>query len=173
MFKFERSAKKAKQPDVTPLIDVIFQLILFFMLTTTFVRMEAIDIFVNNKSDPVPQPMPAEAGFAAPVIVSLKGNDIFINNSKIAATEIPKVIGKEISLEKGRQVKLLTQEGVNMQQFVDAIDLIRAGGCENISLASAEAPAVATNSEDLPAPEKLQVPELKSTKKAKPGKASE
>ncbi len=169
MFKFERTAKKAKQPDMTPLIDVIFQLILFFMVTTTFVKIEAIDIFVSNKADvpPMPVPVNANAAIIAPLSINLKGDDLYINNSKVTARELPQIIGKEVAMDKNRPIKLVTQEGVNMQQLIDAVDLVRSGGGNNITLDTLRKHEVIAPEDQDDMPQKIPMPELRSTKNDK------
>lgn len=166
MFKFERTGKKAKKPDMTPLIDVIFQLILFFMLTTTFVKIEAIDIFVSSNNSQPPIPTHVDADLVGPLIINLRGDDMFINNSKVTARELPGIIAKETGMEKNRSIKIMTQQGVNMQQLIDAVDLVRSGGGENITLDNAHTTEVVNEKGQLEPPQKIPMPELQSTKGA-------
>jgi biopolymer transport protein ExbD len=164
MFKFERTGKKAKKPDMTPLIDIIFQLILFFMLTTTFVKIEAIDIFVSSKAAAPEAPTHIDHVVTAPLVINLKGDKLFINNNPVNATALPDIIGKETKLQNNRNIRILTQEGVTMQQLVNVVDLVRAGGGVNITLDSSDISESINASGQVEPPQKIPLPELQSTK---------
>lgn len=159
MFKFERTMQQGKKPDMTPLIDIIFQLILFFMLTTTFVRVEAIDIFVSNSKPSIPQ----ATSVAAPLVVSLKGTDIYLSGKKAPEDGLVGMIGRELAGDKGRQIKLVTEKGVNIQSLVTAIDTIKAAGGSNIILDALTESVATTNNPDEP-PKPVPLPDLQSTK---------
>lgn len=158
MFKFERTMRKGKKPDMTPLIDIIFQLILFFMLTTTFVKVEAIDIFVSSSKPSLPH----NPSVAMPITLDLKNDGIYMGGKKVPALRLTEILSKELAMDTTRPVKLVAQKGVNVQKLVNAIDIARNAGGTNITLDSHEAMA-SMNPEDGP-PQPIPLPDLQSTK---------
>ena len=48
--KFRRNRREPTRVDVTPLIDIIFQLVLFFMVSTTFVTSPGINVDLPRSS---------------------------------------------------------------------------------------------------------------------------
>lgn len=47
----ERSTRKPRQIGMTPLIDVVFLLIIFFMLSTSFIRTESMELLFPKASE--------------------------------------------------------------------------------------------------------------------------
>ncbi len=48
--QFKRKARKDSPPDITPMIDVVFLLLIFFMLSTTFIVNPGIEITLPKSS---------------------------------------------------------------------------------------------------------------------------
>ncbi|MBM4142842.1 MAG: biopolymer transporter ExbD [Lentisphaerae bacterium] len=67
--KFGREADEAIEMNMTPMIDCIFQLILFFLVTSSFIKLEqdlSINLPVQSREMKVPPPP------ARPIIVNVK-----------------------------------------------------------------------------------------------------
>ena len=45
---FERTSRRKLNLPLTPLIDVVFILIIFFMLTTSFMRIESLELLLPS-----------------------------------------------------------------------------------------------------------------------------
>ena len=122
-------AEEVSEINVSPLIDMVFILLIFFIVTTVFVEETGVE---------VDKPQSASA-------ISLEKNSILI-----AVTSNGRVVygGREIGMTGVRPlVKRLTQaeempviiqgdENVNYGLIMRVIDEAKLGGAENINLAS-------------------------------------
>lgn len=168
MFQFERKLKKGRKLDMTPLIDIIFQLVLFFMLTTTFVKQEAIDIFVNDTSNPnILTNEPTEIATEPDILITLKANKILVNSVEIEKEELAKQLKSQFEKDNKHPVKIITQKGVSVQNMITAIDIVRSSGAVNITIDDGKnlgnvIGRAGTAPSDLP-----ELPDLQSTKDTK------
>jgi biopolymer transport protein ExbD len=160
MFKFTRTSKRVRSPDMTPLVDIVFQLLLFFMLTASFVKIEALDLNFADKADGA-APVPDGPG----VVVHLKGTDVLLNNSAVAKEDLILEITKYVANNKDTAIHLATERGVTVQSLIEALDLLKKANFNNVVIDNAT-----TVTTDMPLPEPVPLPDLQSTKNL-PGNA--
>lgn len=121
--------RRKKNISLTPLIDVVFILLLFFMLSSHFLHMRQIDVSAisdkNQKQD-----------LSKPLMVKL------MNNKGEFRVE-----GKTISIQnKGRMKKLVQSSkdavfvieavnGIKTQTMINVLDGLKQAGAKSVSLA--------------------------------------
>ncbi len=114
---------------LTPLVDIVFLLLIFFMLTTSLTQ---------NRS--LPLDIPGEKGSGqsvwkgATLIRIHTGGRIDLNGR---ATTVPILAGKvETLLAKQKNMRFIVRpdNGLPIQQIVDVMDQLRMGGASSISL---------------------------------------
>ena len=137
---FEQPIHKQAKINITPLIDIIFQLVIFFMLSTTFIKTEALDVFVAEDSKAVPQGAAQKVSdfydseqfkievFADSRIV-LNGYELELQNLKSALTD-------KLGAKPDQKIEVIAREGSNVQGLVDIIDLVKKSNATNISIDS-------------------------------------
>ena len=109
---------------LTPLIDVIFLLLLFFMLSSTFSRFAEIELTGAGSG--------AATTAAPPVFVQLRGEDISVNGQPVAFEELQDAL--QGHTERGAELALISMDDiVTSQRFVDVYGLAR--GVERLNLA--------------------------------------
>ena len=54
-FRFSQSIAEPQGPNLTPLIDVVFLLLIFFMVSSTFLQESAIEIQLPEANGPAPE----------------------------------------------------------------------------------------------------------------------
>ena len=80
--QLSRNRSKRRLLGLTPIIDVVFLLLLFFMLASTFSRYSSVAVAVGGRSAPAP------AAENAPIILlSVKGDGVFAVNGTAASLE--------------------------------------------------------------------------------------
>ncbi|MBY0406554.1 MAG: biopolymer transporter ExbD [Rickettsiales bacterium] len=121
--EFERSSRKVMTLPLTPLIDVMFILIVFFMLTTSFMRVESLELNLPSVS-----PKPAQAPDVVHLFIQADGN-MLLGKRRLDQAELSESLARMFSKDPDTKVMLLTAEGVTMQQLVNVMDnLYQAGG---------------------------------------------
>ncbi|MEM7540504.1 MAG: biopolymer transporter ExbD [Pseudomonadota bacterium] len=115
---------------LTPLIDVVFILLVFFMLETNFLRPHAIDFS---------QTMGSASAASDSVTVALEIHDdgsIWLNGER---TDLVKLRGYAAQLSDPGDTKVIlaVDPQVELQSAVNVMDLFNDYGIKNISLAAA------------------------------------
>lgn len=125
--EFERtSRRRLGELNLTPLIDVLFILIIFFMLTTSFMRTESLELV-----------LPSAAGKAADragvVHLFIYANgEMALDRRRIHQDELMDALGRLFSNDAATKVMLLTAEGVTMQQLVGVMDRVHMAGGKSL-----------------------------------------
>jgi len=129
--KFPHLNKKSARFDLTPLIDVVFLLLIFFMLTTTFVNLES-RVKVNLPSGDF-----AAAEASENIIVTItENNTIYFNGKLIDPLKLTESVAAEITEEPERTVILEADKNVLHGKVIRVMDLLKKGGAEKIAIAT-------------------------------------
>ena len=129
--KFPHRNKKSASFNLTPLIDVVFLLLIFFMLTTTFVNLE------NRVEVNLPSGDFAAAESSENIIVTVtENNTIYFNGKLIDPLKLTESVAVEIKEEPGRTVVLEADTNVLHGKVIRVMDLIKKGGAERIAIAT-------------------------------------
>jgi len=129
--KFPHLNKKSASFDLTPLIDVVFLLLIFFMLTTTFVNLE------NRVKVNLPSGDFAAAESSENIIVTItENNTIYFNGKLIDPLKLTESVAAEIKEEPERTVVLEADKNVLHGKVIRVMDLLKKGGADRIAIAT-------------------------------------
>ena len=129
--KFPHLNKKSARFDLTPLIDVVFLLLIFFMLTTTFVNLDN-RIKVNLPTGDFAAAEPSEN-----IIVTItENNTIYLNGNLIDPLKLTESVIVEIKEEPEKMVILEADKSVLHGKVIRVMDLLKKGGAERIAIAT-------------------------------------
>ena len=145
--EFERSSRRVITLPLTPLIDVMFILIIFFMLTTSFMRVESLELNLPSVS-----PQPAEKSDVMHLFIQADGN-MLLGKRRLDQQELTESLSRMFRKDPNTKMMLLTAEGVTMQQLVNVMDNIYQVGGRSLFVRKWEAPP----EEALVKPEELAV----------------
>jgi biopolymer transport protein ExbD len=114
--------------NVTSLIDVMFLLVLFFMLSSTFKTQAAINLVL-------PRSTTAEQVVESPTVVYLTVNgQVFLDNEARESDDL-RVALRQVQAGTGEdRIVLTADEGAPHGKVVELIDLIKECGFTRISL---------------------------------------
>jgi len=129
--KFHHPNKKSASFDLTPLIDIVFQLLIFFMVTTTFVNLEN-RLEVNLPSGDFAAAKPSEN-----IIVSITENNIvYLNGKLIDPLKLTENVAVELKKSPNKIVVLEADTNVLHGKVIRIMDLLKKGGAEKIAIAT-------------------------------------
>lgn len=141
----ESPAKRKKHINLTPLVDIIFQLVIFFMLSTTFIKTEALDIFVENnpesekpkvKAQTLSQKLAREEQKKDVVIRVLKNEEYMIDGKLLSIEQAEEVVSSAIRNNPLKKFKLIVVSGSDVQNLTTAIDILKQSNATNIVIDS-------------------------------------
>lgn len=124
-------ARKAKRetltPELTPLIDVVFLLLIFFMVSSVF-KKEELALLLNL---PKSEQGKSSAAKTKTLLIELNGDDIAIDGKKIEFTALNDSL-KEIA--KKTLINLRVDGDVKYNRLVKVLDSLQKNKLENLSL---------------------------------------
>ena len=127
------SARKKTKPvvDLSPMLDVIFQLILFFLVSTTFNLLPAINVNLPKSST-------SSGAESSGITISVEENgSLWFNDEKVSEKELSDLLSnfdtKEIE-RKNFPVLISADENVKNGKIVELFDIIRMSGFASVSL---------------------------------------
>ncbi len=128
--QIERPARIAKPIPLVPLVDVVFLLLMFFMLSTTFARFGQLDVSRGTQSVPASLTPGATAG----VIVEVsKGPQVKVNGSAVALDGL--VARLDAFHAKGvRAGSIRAASSADVQDLVMVLELARTSKLRALSL---------------------------------------
>ena len=118
------------QVDLTPLIDVVFIMLIFFIVTATFVKETGID--VNRPDAPT-----AEVNKKANILIAIdSNNNIWLDRRKIDIRSVIPNIKRLRSENPQGSVVIQADEESKNKMLVEVMDAARQAGVANIALAA-------------------------------------
>jgi len=127
---FEGRARIHSHLDIAPLIDIVFLLLVFFMLTSTFMVPEAIEL-------ELPESKSASVTDTTPIIVSLnQSGQLALNGEHIALEQLQSLLKPLLKRDPKSAVTLKSDAHTEVQQLLVIMDEIRAAGGTNVALAT-------------------------------------
>lgn len=121
-----RKKRASIQPDLTPLIDVVFLLIIFFMVTTTFNNFGSIQ--VDLPSSTIEH---TEKNKSIEIIIDKNGAYHISDNGKIYPVEFNKL---DEHLKTVKEATISADKNLKYQIIMDLITKIKENGVENLGL---------------------------------------
>jgi biopolymer transport protein ExbD len=134
MFKSVRTRKAlAAQAEIqiTPLIDMVFILLIFFVVTTSFVSETGLNIQRPQSSSS--EALPRDS---IPVAISADGR-ITIDSQRIGLFSIGPFLQRRLRMQPELAVVIVADKAVSVDRVVRVMDEIRTAGIQDVALATA------------------------------------
>ena len=124
MFDFQQSFRR-RRPSLTPIIDVVFLLLVFFMLASTF----NVDQKVNLLSEIVYGSSQHDQN---PRLIKIKSNKLLINGVEADDSEAIRKL-EEITPDLS-QIIIVQVLGSTTQRMLDVMELLKSSGFSNLKV---------------------------------------
>ena len=120
------SRKKRFQIDMAPLIDVVFLLLIFFMLTFAIQGQGlAISLPEGEETEKVEKD----------IIVKIdRNNKLYLNNRQIQIDSLGAALSEDLLRRSDKMVVIDSAPKVKYELFARVLDVSRAAGAENFSI---------------------------------------
>jgi len=116
--------------NITTLIDVMFLLLIFFMVTSTFKNQPAINLVL-------PRSATATEVVDTPTILYLtNAGEVYLNDILVDESELPELLGQLRASVKEDRMVLRADEAAAHGRVVKLIDIIKQSGFTRVSLSA-------------------------------------
>lgn len=132
MIEFERQLRKFKSIPLISLIDVVFQLLIYFMLTTSFTHSESLELALPPSLEAAKAANPDDSQ-TLHIYISNNG-ETFLEQKSLGEQEMSQELRAQIAANPERGVLVLSASQVPVGVLVRVMDRIYSAGGKNISV---------------------------------------
>lgn len=132
--RFKRSWLQSESHllDMAPLIDVVFQLLIFFMLTSSFIFQPGIKIHL-------PKAITSEVLHEQNLVITITGdNQIFLDNKLINRANLEERL--KVAAKNDLPLLIKADRKASLGKVVEIWDLCRALGISKVNIATSQEP---------------------------------
>lgn len=128
--RYNEPAEADATIDIGPMIDIVFILLIFFMVTTTFVKDMKLELERPKASSSV-----AASSKAIRLFVDENG-DTYMDGEPVRIWLIQSKLRDLLSTSTSKTVLVVTDEGVPAGRLVEVVDQARLAGAESVGVAT-------------------------------------
>lgn len=132
--QFRRRLKPQVNMNLVPMIDVVFQLVIFFMVSSTFILTPGISIIFPSSTTSEPVVM------SKIVVTVVSREEVYFNKEKFEIRELDEKLSS-ITEEERSDIKTVVLEGdrgISYSLLIEVLDLLRRNGFKAINLRTRE-----------------------------------
>ena len=132
--RFRRKLTTRTNIDLIPLIDVVFQLLVFFMVSTTFILTPGISLVLpHSKSSEL-------VAMTKLVLTVVSKNELYLNKERYTIEGLGYKLA-ELTKEEREEIKTIIIEGdsnVSYSLMIEVLDVLRINGFKAVNLKTRE-----------------------------------
>ncbi len=132
--KFNRKIKQKAVVDMVPMIDIVFQLVIFFMVATTFKVTSGIEL-------DLPRAESVSTIAKTPLTISVKSSDeIFVFDVKTDIDGLKPIVVKyrQDDISRGKNAVVYGSKNISYDLLIGVMDILRLEGYTSVDLAVKE-----------------------------------
>ena len=128
--RFRQKSQNVDTVDVSPLIDMVFILLIFFMVTTTFVKDMSLEL---NR------PSAASATLASTKTLRVyidNSNAIYIDNQEVKLWAVQSKLRDLLRTATEKSVLVITDTDIPVGSLIDLVDEVRQSGAKDVAVST-------------------------------------
>ena len=133
---FERQRRPIQEINLTALIDIVFHLMVFVMLTTTFVVSESMELSLPSAHAKTPA-APAGAAQVLRILIAQNGA-LNVDNQPMNNDGLNSLLVSRLAVNPDEKIAIFTTAGVTVQQLVSVMDTVYLTGGRNVQVDKAQ-----------------------------------
>ncbi len=125
-----RARRNAQELNMAPLIDMVFILLIFFLVTTSFVRETGVDV-------KKPLASTATAEDKTSVLIGItQDNRVFMDREEISPASVRAYVERALAETPEAKIIIVADEKSTTGAIVRVMDACKLAGADNISIAA-------------------------------------
>src|SRR6056297_726849 len=126
------ASKDEPEINITPMLDIVFIMLIFFIVTTSFIRETGIEV-------EKPTALSTEARPQANVLIAIRPNDeIWMNRQQVELNEVRFEVEDARAENPESSVIILADRGARSGLVIEVMDQVQLGGISRISISTEE-----------------------------------
>ncbi len=146
MIEIQRQTRRSKSIPLVSLIDVVFQLLIYFMLTTSFTKTESLELLLPPSVEGKAAAK-KNSGQTLHIYIADAG-EIFLEQKNIDEKQLAQELRDIFKSDPERGVLVLSAGKVSVQLLVRVMDRIYIAGGKNLAVADWIQPAPTATQEN-------------------------
>ncbi len=128
----ERRLKPQINIDLTPLIDIVFQLVIFFMISSTFKTAPGIELNLPDSGTAT------AITITELTVIAVSEDEVYVNKTRTTAEGAAAVIESELTGRSLDDVQAVLEAGAEApyQLIVTLLDSLRKNGIDSVGLST-------------------------------------
>ncbi len=133
--EFEQRKRRHTHIDMAPLVDVVFNLLLFFVITYNV----TVDSGIRIR---LPESQTAESQVVSPLVISLspEGN-VYVGDDRIELEDLPHIVREKLAAESETSIRIKADQQAHVEMLIKVVDGVKLGGCTAFSIITERKPA--------------------------------
>jgi len=129
--KRKESVEDKAEIDLTPMLDVVFIMLIFFIVTASFIKEKSLGLNVPENTENLPPPETASKS----ILVQINANDeIFIDQRRVDIRSVRSLIAQKSAENPEGGVVVMANEQASTSSYVAIADAAREAKIYNVSL---------------------------------------
>ncbi len=114
--------------NITPFTDVVLVLLIIFMVATPILIQAGLKVSLPRAAN-------ADVHSEQNIVITItSGGDVYLNNDRVAVTELPARLAAIVKQKPDSPVVVMGDKEVRYDLVIQVLDMVRAGGVSKISL---------------------------------------
>lgn len=130
--RYRHETEQEGQIDMSPLIDMVFILLIFFMVTTTFVKDMKLELDRPSASSSV-----AASTKATRVFIDKLG-DVYVDNQPVRIYSLQSKLREMLRASTDKSILVVTDEDVAAKLVLEVIDQCKLSGARDVGVATSQ-----------------------------------
>jgi biopolymer transport protein ExbD len=116
--------------NITPMLDIVFIMLIFFIVTTSFIRETGVEVEKPTALTAEPRPQ-------GNVLIAIRDNDeIWMNKQQVEMHEVRPEVERAKAENPESAVVLIADRGARTGRLVEVMDQVQAAGINRISVSA-------------------------------------
>jgi len=128
--KFRRKKEQVSDVDMSPLIDMVFILLIFFMVSSTFVKDMKLDL---------ERPGASSASRASSKVIRVyidNTGETYVDNQPVKTWAIQGKLRDMLRASTEKSVLVVTDDKIAVEKLIDVVDQCRLSGAKDVAVAT-------------------------------------
>lgn len=122
--------EQEEEINITPMLDIVFILLIFFIVTTSFIKEPGID-------PQRPEAETAETRERGNILVAVSSTDtIWMNKRQVELTDVRQLMEAAVAENPESNVIIVADEHASTGAVIDLMDRVRLAGISSVALAA-------------------------------------